>query len=247
MLSKRFGGVEKSNAEKLPDPPTIADDNNIPSTTKPTSESSDKIALKDDPKFTKYFKMLKMGLPMDAVKNAMERDGMDPSVMDGDHSAPAARPSKGGVPLKDDPEYAKYFKMLKMGLAMGAVKNAMERDGVDSSVMDGDHSAPVGQQPSGGVAVKDDPKYAKYMKMIKMGLPIGAVKNAMERDGVDSSVMDGDLSAPPGGAKVDLASDQSSQGQVQTNANPLGNAQYYPLEYCLGYGKKRSRCCQLER
>jgi hypothetical protein len=143
-----------------------------------------------------------MGLPMDAVKNAMERDGMDPSVMDGDHSAPAAFPSKRGIPLKDDPAYAKYFKMLKMGLPMGAVKNAMERDGVDSSVMDGDHSAPVGEQPNGGVAVKDDPNYAKYMKMIKMGLPIGAVKNAMERDGVDSSVMDGDLSAPPGDAKV---------------------------------------------
>lgn len=201
MLSKRFGGVEKSRAENLPDPPTIADDY-IPSTTKPTSESGDKIFLKDDPKFAKYFKMLKMGLPMDAVKNAMERDGMDPSVMDGDHSAPAAFPSKRGIPLKDDPAYAKYFKMLKMGLPMGAVKNAMERDGVDSSVMDGDHSAPVGEQPNGGVAVKDNPNYAKYMKMIKMGLPIGAVKNAMERDGVDSSVMDGDLSAPPGDAKV---------------------------------------------
>ncbi|KAK1748770.1 hypothetical protein QTG54_000709 [Skeletonema marinoi] len=33
--------------------------------------------------------------------------------------------------------------MLKLGLPMGAVKNAMERDGVDSSVMDGDHNAPV--------------------------------------------------------------------------------------------------------
>lgn len=141
-------------------------------------------ALKDDPKYAKYFKMLKMGLPMPAVKHAMTRDGLDPDVMDGDHSKPAGGSS---VPLKEDPTYAKYFKMvccllvdvqihrlsqnifylilsahalcsfshanfflhvcfllqLKMGLPMDAVKHAMVRDGLDESVMDGDHNAPA--------------------------------------------------------------------------------------------------------
>jgi len=41
-----------------------------------------------------------------------------------------------GPPLKDDPTYAKYFKMLKVGLPIGAVKNACTRDNVDPSVMD---------------------------------------------------------------------------------------------------------------
>lgn len=74
------------------------------------------------------------------------RDGIDPSIMDDNNSKPApmsATSSGGGVALKDDPAYTKYFKMLKLGLPMGAVKNAMERDGVDSSVMDGDHNAPI--------------------------------------------------------------------------------------------------------
>ena len=144
------------------------------------------IALKDDPKYSKYFKMLSIGLPLGAVKNAMERDGVDPSVMDGDHSAPAGQPSDGGVPLKDDPKFAKYFKMLvslgklvlsflkmisnflvsrllpqKMGLPMGAVKNAMERDGVDSSVMDGDHSAPA---PGGDKGAKVGPRATEVPK-----------------------------------------------------------------------------------
>jgi len=163
--------------------------------------SNEQVALKDDPKYAKYFKMIKMQLPMGAVKNAMERDGLDPSVMDGDHSAPAGQQSGGGVPLKDDPKYAKYFKMLKTGVPMGAVKNAMERDGVDASVMDGDHSAPAGHQSSGGVPLNEDPQYAKYFKMLKAGLPMGAVKNAMERDGMDASVMDGDHAAPAGGEK----------------------------------------------
>lgn len=94
-------------------------------------------ALKDDPDYERYFKMLKMGLPMEVVKHAMTRDGLDPSVMDGDHNKPV------GVPLKHDPEYAKYFKMLSIGLPMDAVKHAMERDGLDSTVMDQDHDLPA--------------------------------------------------------------------------------------------------------
>ena len=100
--------------------------------------------LKDDPEYTKYFKMLKMGLPLDAVKHAMKRDGKDESIMDLDPVKPfSAFKNKphhplrnSGPPLKDDPEYTKYFKMLKMGLPIGAVKNALQRDGRDPSIMD---------------------------------------------------------------------------------------------------------------
>lgn len=108
-----------------------------------------KSALQNDPKYEKYVKMLKMGMPLPVVKHAMSRDGVDPSIMDDNNSKPASMAATsfggggGGVALKDDPAYTKYFKMLKLGLPMGAVKNAMERDGVDSSVMDGDHNAPT--------------------------------------------------------------------------------------------------------
>ena len=43
---------------------------------------------------TKYLKMLKIGMPMEAVKHAMERDGLDSHVMDQDHNMPAD-PSNG--------------------------------------------------------------------------------------------------------------------------------------------------------
>ena len=103
-----------------------------------------KPALKDDPMFTKYFKMLKMGLPLQVVKHALTRDGFDAEILDGDHNQPAGSMSEpDGVPLKEDPRYTKYFKMIKMGLPMGAVKNAMDRDGEDGTVMDGDHNAPA--------------------------------------------------------------------------------------------------------
>ena len=40
-------------------------------------------ALASDPKYSIYFKMLKMGVPAQAVKNKMGLDGVDASVLDG--------------------------------------------------------------------------------------------------------------------------------------------------------------------
>ena len=55
------------------------------------------------------------------MKNAMQRDGEDPSIMDLDpEKSVASQLDKEdevvdkGPPLKDDPTYSKYFKMLKM-------------------------------------------------------------------------------------------------------------------------------------
>jgi len=66
------------------------------------------------------------------VKHALIRDGLDPSVLDGDHNKPADyQDSTSEIALKDVSAYAKYFKMIKMGLPIGAVQNAIERDGLD--------------------------------------------------------------------------------------------------------------------
>jgi len=120
----------------------------------PQASGDGRPSLKNDPKYEKYFKMLKVGMPMPAVQHAMTRDGLDASVMDGDHNLPAPLPEEEqqGVPLKNDPAYGKYFKMLKLGLPMGAVKNAMERDGVDSSVMDGNHNLPANSSSNNGAS-----------------------------------------------------------------------------------------------
>ena len=57
---------------------------------------------------------------------------------------------------------------------MGAVKNAMTRDGLDPDIMDLDHDKSVASQMKGGddaddgPPLKDDEKYQKYFKMLKM-------------------------------------------------------------------------------
>eukprot|EP01083_Nonionella_stella_P121682 365690_1 len=84
---------------------------------------------------------------MDAVKHAMKRDRIDPTITDLDlnHSLKRQQDydyqnqeqefNKG--PLhKVDGTYAKYFKMLNIGLLMDAVKHAMKRDGIDPTLMD---------------------------------------------------------------------------------------------------------------
>lgn len=42
--------------------------------------------------------------------------------------------------------YAKYFKMLKMGLPAGAVKNALQRDGHDPTILDLNHDKSLSSQ-----------------------------------------------------------------------------------------------------
>jgi hypothetical protein len=64
--------------------------------------------------------MIKMGLPKEAAKHAMVRDQLDPSILDLDPEKSLKSQLGGdeekdtGPPLKDDPKFAKYFKMLKM-------------------------------------------------------------------------------------------------------------------------------------
>merc|ERR1712008_546134 len=153
-----------------------------------------------------------MGLPVDAVKHAVKRDGKDDSVMDLDpeKSLKSQLKSKNdddeeeedtGPPLKEDPEYVKYFKMLKMGLPVDAVKHAVKRDGKDDSVMDLDPEKSLKSQLKSkngndeeeedtGPPLEEDPEYVKYFKMLKMGLPVDAVKHSITKDGKDPSIMD---------------------------------------------------------
>ena len=55
---------------------------------------------------------------MGAVKNAMQRDELDPTIMDLDPNKSVVSQRKkeddDGPPLNKDPTYEKYFRMLKM-------------------------------------------------------------------------------------------------------------------------------------
>jgi hypothetical protein len=116
------------------------------------------IKLKDSSKYSKYFKMLKMGIPAGAVKNKMTQDGVDPSVLDlgGDAFEPTLNKKKAHtLLLKDDVKYSKYFKMLTVGLPPDAVKHRMVQDNVDPTVLDMDLNGPSPNQPQAGLLMMD--------------------------------------------------------------------------------------------
>ncbi|PAV88579.1 hypothetical protein WR25_14583 [Diploscapter pachys] len=50
-----------------------------PSKLSPTSQA---MLFKDDPRYTKYFKMLNLGVPADGVKQKMRSEGVDGSILD---------------------------------------------------------------------------------------------------------------------------------------------------------------------
>ena len=49
----------------------------------PATEQPETNAMTNDPVYGKYFKMIKMGVPTQAVRNKMTLDGVDASVLDG--------------------------------------------------------------------------------------------------------------------------------------------------------------------
>ena len=99
----------------------------------------------DDITSAKYCKMLMIRLPMDAVKHAMKRDRIDPTIIDLDLNSKSLKYAdvqnqeqgfNAGPLYKIDGPYAKYFKMLMIGLPMDVVKHTMKKDRIDSIIMD---------------------------------------------------------------------------------------------------------------
>jgi hypothetical protein len=84
--------------------------------------------------------MLKAGIPKDVVRQKMLQEGFDASILDYDlnlkvplNEEQQQQQSKGDekVPVSEHPTYAKFFKMLKIGLPKGAVKVKMTQEGND--------------------------------------------------------------------------------------------------------------------
>ena len=165
-----------------------------------------KVKLCEHPKYSKYFNMLKKGLPETSVRHAMMRDGVDASILDKDpneeveleeEKSEVKKSEVKKVKLCEHPKYAKYFNMLKKGLPETSVRHAMMRDGIDSSVLDKDPNEEVELEEEKKSEVKkvklcEHPKYSKYFNMLKKGLPEMSVRHAMMRDGVDASILDKD-------------------------------------------------------
>ncbi|EGZ05359.1 hypothetical protein PHYSODRAFT_342502 [Phytophthora sojae] len=179
--------------------------------------------LKDMEEYSSYFRMLRMGCPKEAVKKVNDgRDRSNnpdlgpEAVYDevkdriaatqsvsklqddikcvNSSTSNSEKDAASEVLLKDHEVYAKYFKMLKMGLPEGTVRQKMKADGMDDRALELGGGAMVSQlagaSGGNGVKLQDNPTYAKYFKMLKTGLPEGAVRQKMKTEGVDERALD---------------------------------------------------------
>ncbi|EJK47036.1 hypothetical protein THAOC_34273 [Thalassiosira oceanica] len=177
----------KANKPSLEASATCAEDNQQAE----LSEEEETIA-------SKYRKMLKMGIPSDAVRHKMTSDGIAANITSSvcDEGARTANKSITKDDLSSDEEAiaAKYRRMLKMGVPPDGVKHKMASDGIDSKIVQAVFAPPGAEQkPAAPVKNKlseqDEVIATKYRKMLKMGIPLDGVRHKMTQDGVDMKIV----------------------------------------------------------
>ncbi|KAF1323050.1 Formin-homology 2 domain-containing protein, partial [Globisporangium splendens] len=176
--------------------------------------AKDQTPLKDHPTYMQYFKMLKIGHPPQVVKHRMQRDGVDPSILDHDPNKPLPEPkpapaaSGGFEDAETEAEFqarlaeyneksSKYTQMLKVGLPRPVVEHKMRMEGVDTAWLDGPPTkkkravAAAPAAPTEEEIAAHKAKYEKYFAMLRVGLPRGAVEHKMRMAGIDPKELDG--------------------------------------------------------
>ncbi|DAZ99840.1 TPA: hypothetical protein N0F65_008583 [Lagenidium giganteum] len=182
-----------------PAPESTADETPVEEVAKPEP------ALKDDPKYATYFRMVKIGLAPASVRHKMISENVDPAILDLDPDKPLSVQSiaPASNPNDEDPEYKKllseynekmpkYNQMLKVGLPRPVVEHKMRSEGADPAWLDGPPKPPT--KPAGPTAAEIEAhkqKYGKYLQMLKIGLPRGAVEHKMIMAGLDPAALDG--------------------------------------------------------
>ena len=162
---------------------------------------------------TKYTRMVDLGVPVEAVRQRMRRDGVAAPDVERFGALAATNPTPA-VPAtaastdssRGEPDtgaaMAKYRRMAGVGVALDAVRQRMRADGVAAALIDAFGDEPHPPPPPAAVAVGGDAPadaLAKYRKMVAMGVPVEAVRARMRGDGIASAVVaafPGDVGAP---------------------------------------------------
>ena len=155
---------------------------------------------------TKYRKMLKMGVPPEGVRHKMATEGVDAKIVDAVLNDSSSKEDPKGLSDEDETVASKYRKMLKMGVPPEGVRHKMTTEGVDAKIIDAVLALPESEGADGPnrLSEKEDAIASKYRKMLKMRIPLDAVKHKMTMEAVDSKIVSvivseagGDAAVPP--------------------------------------------------
>ena len=140
-----------------------------------------------DPRFELFSKMLKIGIPTEAVRQKMILDGYadDAGTFFQEYLARPHQHHRRQLPVRLVPQYEVYSKMLKIGIPTEAVRQKMILDGYadDADTFLQEHLAGTRQHRRRQLPVRLDPQYEIYSKMLEIGIPVEAIRQKMTLDG----------------------------------------------------------------
>jgi hypothetical protein len=186
---------------------------------------------------SKYERMKKMGLPVDALRHKMTQDDVSPKIIAavmGDEIKKAndpqtAQESNQLATLSEDEEgIADYYR--GMGLSDDALRQKMTQDEIDSKIIAaviGDEAKHVAESSTTSpLSAEEEVITNSYSKVQQMGLPDDAVRHKVAQDGVTPKLvpttMGKECSEPTPllsekrDESKDAVQEQSSQDEVDT-------------------------------
>ncbi|KAL3786593.1 hypothetical protein HJC23_008189 [Cyclotella cryptica] len=141
---------------------------------------------------SKYRKMLKMKVPTEAVRHKMMSEGVDARIIDAVLNGPTEVEDSNVLSEEEEVVASKYRKMLKMRVPPEAVRHKMTSEGVDpkiiESVLAPSPEAEI-ETSSNQLSTEEEVIASKYRKMLKMKIPLDAVKHKMTQDSVDLKIV----------------------------------------------------------
>ena len=160
------------------------------------------LTKEDEEKASKYRKMLKVGMPKDAVLHAMKKDGVNDKIVEAIKSTINDQLSVPGCnqwSLEEEKILARFKKMLRLSVPHEAVRNKMVLENVDKKLIEevlgkSKEDLPTKKDEQSlevnDLQAVDDTIASKYKRMLKMGIPSEAVQHAMVKENVDSKIID---------------------------------------------------------
>ncbi|POM68465.1 Formin-2 domain containing hypothetical protein, partial [Phytophthora palmivora] len=200
---KLKASAEGLDGDLLSTPNVLVDENGKKVEAAGTDQSKG-IPVKEHEKFAKFFKLLKMGMPMEHVKLKASSEGLDANLLETpdqlvDEDGKKVKgevPAAKGVPVKEHEKFAKFFKLMKMGMPLPHIKLKAASEGLDGDLLDTpdklvDEDGKEIKAGSGkAVKASEHPSYAKYFKLLKMGMPRPQLELKMSAESLDPKVLD---------------------------------------------------------
>jgi WASH complex subunit CCDC53 len=140
---------------------------------------------KEDPTYMAYFKLIRLGMPLEQVKLKCQAEGNDPNVLD----HPDEPISTAMLALPGPSSSSTTALVTSEGGDGGG-----DGDSGDGAIIMATDTPPA--EDVNVMKVKDDPMYSKYFKMLVVGIPNPVVKHKMTMDGLDPTILDLSPSSP---------------------------------------------------